>query len=197
MTRSEFLQHFHHLRQVRQEPDYPLRKAGKRAAVLIPLLESSAGLSVILTQRASHLRSHPGQISFPGGAAEPEDDNAADTALREAEEEIGLPRSHVEVLGRLPDYRTISGFVIRPIIGFVKPGFSYRVDRDEVEQVFNPPLAFLMNKANHHTYHFERKGKQFPLYFIQYEQHLIWGATAAILRNLSHHLDLTGYMDNE
>ncbi|MEW9796862.1 CoA pyrophosphatase [Alteromonas sp. CYL-A6] len=195
MTKQDFLRRFHHLRQITHEPDYPLKKRAREAAVLIPLLDHTTHLEVILTQRASHLRSHPGQISFPGGAAEPGDKDSLDTALREAREEIGLPPERVQCLGSLPDYRTISGFVIKPVIGSVTPGFDYVIDTNEVDSVFTAPLDFLMDKRNHFTYHFERQGQRFPLYFIQYKDRLIWGATAAMLRNLAHHLDLSDFIN--
>lgn len=157
--------------------------------MLIPILQRDDTLEVIFTERSSHLRAHPGQISFPGGAREDHDKTAADTALREAEEEIGLPPHAVNMVGRLPDYRTISGFVISPFIGFVAPDFDYRLDPNEVASVFTVPLAHLMNKQHHLTHYMYRDQQRFPIYFIPWGSRLIWGATAAIVRNLAHHLD--------
>ena len=189
MNKDEFLYRFHHFRSVHQEPDYPLPVKGRPASVLIPILQREDALEVIFTERSSHLRAHPGQISFPGGAREQQDTSASETALREAEEEIGLPRQAVNIVGRLPDYRTISGFVISPFIGFVSPGFDYRLDPNEVASVFTVPLAHLMNKRHHLTHYMYRNQQRFPIYFIPWGSRLIWGATAAIVRNLAHHLD--------
>lgn len=188
MTRTEFLQQFHHLRQPHQEPDFPLTSAGRPAAVLIPLLDYGNKLSVLLTERAHHLRNHPGQISFPGGAVDAVDDNVFDAALREANEEIGLPYENVEVVGMLPAYRTISRYNIAPVIGFVAPDFNPILDANEVASAFEVPLAHLLDRKNHliHTSH--RDNRAFPIYFIPWQDKMIWGATAAILRNLSHHI---------
>ncbi len=189
MNKNDFLYHFHHFRRVTREPDYPLPVKGRPASVLIPMLQRDTGLDVIFTERSAHLRAHPGQISFPGGAREDADNSALDTALREAEEEIGLPRQAVDIVGQLPDYRTISGFVISPFIGFVSPDFEYRLDPNEVASVFTVPLAHLMDKKNHLTHFMYRNQQRFPIYFIPWQSRLIWGATAAIVRNLAHHLD--------
>ncbi|MDO6477900.1 CoA pyrophosphatase [Alteromonas sp. 1_MG-2023] len=188
MNRSEFLQRYHHLRQIDYEADYPLRKTGRAAGVLIPLIDHPDGLTVLLTERAHHLRHHPGQISFPGGGAEPQDNTLADTALREAEEEVGLLRSEVDIIGALPEYRTISGYAMTPVIGFVKPGPVLTIDRNEVADAFEVPLAFLMDRRNHFAHFIERKQQRYPVYFMPWQSRLIWGATAAILRNLSSHL---------
>lgn len=191
MTKAEFLYYFHHARQVHQEPDYPLAKRGRDAAVLIPLLDYPDALHLILTERAHHLRHHPGQISFPGGGYEEQDRSLQDTACREAFEEIGLPREHVDIIGTLPAYRTISGYQITPVVAFVQPHFTYQIDSNEVASVFDVPLAHLMNKANHLVHYSERDGRRFPIYFIPWRERTIWGATAAILRNLAHHLHIT------
>jgi len=125
--------------------------AGKvtRAAVLIPLLLQPNGLSVLLTQRTTHLRDHGGQISFPGGRMDPEDAGPNETALRESEEEIGLERERVEIIGQLPEYLTVSGYSVTPIIGLVKPQAEYVLDEFEVADIFEVPLSFLMDPANH------------------------------------------------
>lgn len=188
MTRTEFIAQFHHLRVPHIEPDYPLRKAGRPAAVLIPLVDYGDKLSVLLTERAYHLKHHPGQISFPGGAVENSDASLFDAALREADEEIGLPPKNVDIVGMLPLYRTISGYEIAPVVGFVNPDFEPKLDRNEVESAFEVPLAHLLDRKNHliHTTH--RNKKAFPIYFIPWQDKMIWGATAALLRNLSHHI---------
>ncbi|GGW88389.1 CoA pyrophosphatase [Alteromonas halophila] len=195
MNKDEFIYRFHHFRQVEQEPDYPLPVKGRPASVLIPILQREGALDVIFTERSSHLRAHPGQISFPGGAREKHDSSAAAAALREAEEEIGLPRDAVEIIGRLPDYRTISGFVISPFIGFVSPDFDYQIDPNEVASVFTVPLAHLMDKQHHLTHFMVRHNQRFPIYFIPWQGKLIWGATAAMVRNLAHHLDHSGQLN--
>lgn len=160
------------------------------AAVLIPLLMREQGLSVLLTERAADLQQHAGQISFPGGRVEPDDGSAVATALRESEEEIGLPHNRVEVLGELPEYRTGTGYQVTPVVGLIQPGFELRTDPGEVASVFEVPLDFLMNSANH-----QRRLWQTPdgsvqrlFYAMPYQQHFIWGATAGMLRNLFHFL---------
>ncbi|WP_018981726.1 CoA pyrophosphatase [Salinimonas chungwhensis] len=188
MHKSEFINRFQHARAVHQEPDFPLTRRGRDAAVLIPMLDFPDGLHVLLTERAHHLRHHAGQISFPGGGYEAQDASLVDTALRESYEEVGLPPHHVEVIGALPNYRTISGYHIKPVIGFVEPSFEYQIDDNEVASVFDVPLSHLMEKNNHLVHHTTREGQRFPIYFIPWQNRMIWGATAAILRNLAHHL---------
>ena len=158
------------------------------ASVLVPLVQRPAGLHLLLTRRTDHLSAHAGQISFPGGRAEPEDASAIDTALRETEEEIGLARSHIDVIGLLPDYATSSGYQVTPVVGLVHPPFELAPDPNEVADVFEVPLAFLMDGMNH-----QRLSVELPegagrrhFYAIPYGPHFIWGATAGMLRNLFH-----------
>jgi len=188
VTRFEFISQFQHIRQPKIEPDFPLRKTGRPAAVLIPLVDYGDKLNVLLTERAHHLKHHPGQISFPGGAVDETDKGYFDAALREADEEIGLPPQNVDIVGMLPRYRTISGYEIAPVVGFVNPNFTPVIDKNEVESAFEVPLNHLLNRKNHliHTTH--RGNQSFPIYFIPYKERMIWGATAAMLRNLSHHI---------
>ena len=158
------------------------------ASVLIPLVARDDGLTELLTERTVHFHDHAGQVSFPGGSAERGDVDAIDTALRESEEEIGLDRRHVEVIGRLPDYPTITGFMVAPIVALVFPPFDLSLDDFEVAEAFEVPLAFLMNPAHH-----ERREIAFDQgvrYFtaMPHGDHFIWGATAAMLRNLYHFL---------
>ena len=124
MNKFQFLHLFQHAQQVRTESDYPLKNAGKPAAVLLPIVEHPEQLTVLFTQRAKHLKHHAGQVSFPGGKQEDTDENLLETALRETEEEIGLHRSHIEVIGNLPIYRTISRYEVLPYISFVQPDFT-------------------------------------------------------------------------
>lgn len=187
MNKAQFLKSFHHARQVRIEADYPLKEAGKPAAVLIPILEHSHSLSVLFTVRASHLKHHAGQVSFPGGKQESFDHSLQDTALRETHEEIGLAPSQVEIVGNLPKYRTVSRYEVEPYIGFVPELTELQLDKNEVDSTFEVPLSFLMDKDNHYIHWVKRKNRQFPIYFIPWKEHNIWGATAAFVRNLSNH----------
>jgi len=162
--------------------------AGKvtRAAVLIPLLLKSDGLSVLLTQRTDHLHDHAGQISFPGGRMDPSDFDPNHTALRESEEEIGLNPQGVEIIGHLPQYLTVSGYSVTPIVGLVKPQAEYALDVFEVADVFEVPLHFLMDPANHQVRVWESDQGSRRFYSMPYENRFIWGATAGMLRNLYH-----------
>ena len=163
------------------------------ASVLVPLVQRDDGLHVLLTRRTDHLHDHAGQISFPGGRQEPEDEDETATALRETQEEIGLDPHHVEILGRLPVYTTITRFVVTPVVALVRPPFELRLDPFEVAEAFEVPLPFLMNPAHHHRHVFEAPGvsRQFlsmPWHGAQADgstrEFFIWGATAAMLRNL-------------
>ena len=176
-----------------QQPDTLYR----HAAVLIPLVVREAhegGLQVLLTQRTAHLKSHAGQISFAGGRAEPSDPSLIDTALREAAEEIGLAREHIEVLGTLPEYRTISNFIVTPVVALVHPPFTLTLQESEVAEAFEVPLTHLTNPQNHERRAREFFGKLRYFYAMPYQEpvtgseRFIWGATAAMLRNLYHFL---------
>jgi 8-oxo-dGTP pyrophosphatase MutT (NUDIX family) len=162
--------------------------AGKvtKAAVLIPLVLKEDGLSVLLTQRTNHLRDHAGQISFPGGRMDPGDQNPNDTALRESQEEIGLDPKRVEIIGHLPQYLTVSGYSVTPVVGLVQAQAEYVLDEFEVADVFEVPLSFLLDPANHQVrlWQSEQGGRRF--YSMPYENRFIWGATAGMLRNLYH-----------
>lgn len=153
------------------------------AAVLVPIVLREE-LTVLLTQRAQDLPSHPGQISFPGGKVEPRDATPIDAALREAHEEIGLEASFVEPLGFLDSYRTGTGFEISPVVALVRPGFTPVIDPREVAEVFEVPLAFLMNEANHQRDSREWRGRRRAYYAMPYEGRYIWGATAGMLKNM-------------
>lgn len=157
-----------------------------KAAVLIPLLLKEDGLSVLLTQRTNHLRDHAGQISFPGGRMDPEDQSPNDTALRESKEEIGLDPGRVEIIGHLPQYLTVSGYSVTPVVGLVQAQAEYVLDEFEVADVFEVPLSFLLDPANHQVrlWQSEQGGRRF--YSMPYENRFIWGATAGMLRNLYH-----------
>lgn len=163
-------------------------RAPRAASVLIPLVARSEGLSLLLTRRTEHLSAHAGQISFPGGSAEASDASAIDTALREAEEEIGLARAHVDVLGTLPDYLTGTGFCVTPVVALVTPPFSLQADPGEVAEVFEVPLAFLMDGLNHQRLSIQLPAGRRSFYAMPYGEYFIWGATAGMLRNLFHFL---------
>jgi 8-oxo-dGTP pyrophosphatase MutT (NUDIX family) len=158
--------------------------ASTAAAVLIPVIAHPGDLTVLFTQRTTHLKSHAGQVSFPGGRAEPLDASAEFTALREAEEEIGLPATRVEILARLPDYRTRTGFRVTPVIGLIEPPLELAPDPREVAEVFEVPLAFLLDPANRQRRTREFQGREVGYYVFEYQQRVIWGATAGMLVNL-------------
>ena len=155
-----------------------------RAAVLVPLVERPEGWTVLLTQRTDHLHHHAGQISFPGGRAEDEDDTPVATALRECEEEIGLDRGHVEIAGALDTYQTGTGFLIAPIVGLVRPNFDLTLDAFEVKEAFEVPLSFILDPANHQRQSRVWNGRERHFYVLPYENRYIWGATAGMLVNL-------------
>ena len=154
------------------------------AAVLIPIVAHRAGLTVLFTQRTAHLKSHSGQVSFPGGRAEPGDASAEFTALREAGEEIGLPEDRVEILARLPDYHTRTGYRVTPVIGLLTPPLELAPDPREVAEVFEVPLAFLLDARNRQRRTREFQGQTVGFYVFEHEGRVIWGATAGMLVNL-------------
>ncbi|HEV7822225.1 MAG TPA: CoA pyrophosphatase [Burkholderiales bacterium] len=158
------------------------------AAVLIPLIPRDDDIHVLLTQRTPHLKDHPSQISFPGGRVEGGDQDRIETALREAEEEIGLAREHVMVLGSLPDYDMPSGSRISPVIGWIEPPVTLKLDPIEVDSAFEVPLSYLLNPANHQYRRYEFNGRSRDYLAMPYEGRYIWGATAGMLQRLSQQL---------
>lgn len=156
------------------------------AAVLVPLIDRPGGLTVLLTRRTDHLNDHAGQISFPGGRIETTDGGPEDAALRETEEEIGLHRRHVQLLGTLPDYFIPTGFRVTPVVGWVEPAFDLTLDQFEVAEAFEVPLAFVANPDNRERQSAMRGGKLRHFYTMPFERHDIWGATAGMLVTLSH-----------
>jgi 8-oxo-dGTP pyrophosphatase MutT (NUDIX family) len=157
------------------------------AAVLVPIVLHET-LTVMLTERSHDMPSHPGQISFPGGKVEPGDTTAVDCALREAHEEIGLTADFVEPLGYLDSYRTGTGFQINPVVALVRPGFRLMTDSREVLEVFEVPLAFLMDEANHKKDTRAWRGRERHFYATPYQGRYIWGATAGMLKNMQQRL---------
>lgn len=158
------------------------REGLREAAVLIPVVDHGEQASVILTKRTDKLRSHPGQIAFPGGRLDPTDPTPEFAALRETEEEIGLSSNFIDVVGRMPDYVTGSGFRIAPILSVVRPGFRLDINPDEVDDAFEVPLAFLMNPANHNRESRIWLEKERFFYTMPFEERYIWGVTAGIIR---------------
>jgi len=163
------------------------------ASVLVPLVQRPDGLRVLLTRRTEHLRDHAGQISFPGGRVEPDDADAVAAALREAEEEIGLPHDAVDVIGQLPQYTTVTRYVVTPVVALIRPPFALQLDAFEVAEAFEVPLSFLMNPAHHRRHEFDLQGQRRQFLSMPWHDldphgaprsYFIWGATAAMLRNL-------------
>jgi 8-oxo-dGTP pyrophosphatase MutT (NUDIX family) len=154
------------------------------AAVLVPLVARPRGLQVLLTQRTDHLYDHAGQVSFPGGRRERSDASSVETALRETHEEIGLGEDFIEVVGLLDDYETGTGFRVTPVVSFVAEGFTLALDTFEVAEVFEVPLEYLFDPANHQTRSREFNGRRRNYYVFEYRNRVIWGATAGMLMNL-------------
>lgn len=158
-----------------------IEASDRRAAVLLALIERAAGMTLLFTERAPHLKHHAGQTSFPGGRIDHPEETAVEAALREAEEEVGLKSRDVEIAGVLDAHITGTGFCVTPVVGFVAGGFVARPDPAEVADVFEVPLAFLLEKhalrANVHA----RLGSRVKSYELEYEGHRIWGATAAMI----------------
>jgi 8-oxo-dGTP pyrophosphatase MutT (NUDIX family) len=160
------------------------------AAVLFPIVLRDGGHTVLLTQRTAHLKDHAGQISFPGGRVEDADLSPIHTALRETEEEIGLARAQVEILGFLPEYRTGTGFRITPVVALVRPPFELQPDPFEVAEIFEVPLAFLLDPANHQRHSLHYRGALRNYFAMPYGDYFIWGATAGMIRSLTERLGL-------
>ena len=164
----------------------PMRKA----AVLVPLVRRPEGLAVLLTRRTDHLNDHAGQVSFPGGRTDPEDADAVATALREAHEEVGIEADEVEVIGVLPRYTTVTAYEVTPVVGLLDPPRALRLDAFEVAEVFEVPLAFLMDPAHHQRHAVQFQGLSRSFISMPWgadargEPYFVWGATAAMLRNL-------------
>lgn len=177
-----------------QRSDYDLNRGEKleafqgkqlrAAAVLVPIVDHSEGPTVLLTKRTDHLSKHPGQISFPGGTVDPEDEDAVAAALRETHEEIGIETSHIHVAGFLDEYITGTGFEIKPVVALVEPGFSLVLQEEEVAEAFEVPLSFLLDRENHRRETAMWQGVERHYYAMPYEGYRIWGATAAMLVNL-------------
>lgn len=164
--------------------DLQLVSEWRAAAVLLALIPREDGLNVLLTRRSEHLRSHAGQISFPGGRIEDSDHSPEAAALREAEEEVGLDPDRVELIGAMAPYQTSTGFIIHSFVGLVEDPGELRPCPHEVAEIFEVPLDFLMDPDNHRPYMLDHGGKRYRLHAMPYKDYNIWGATAAILRQL-------------
>lgn len=160
------------------------------AAVLFPIVLRDGAKTVLLTQRTAHLKDHAGQISFPGGRVESSDVSPVHTALRETEEEIGLDRRHIDILGFLPEYRTGTGFRVTPVVGIVHPPFELNLDAFEVAEAFEVPLDFLLDPANHQRHSMHYRGALRHYLAMPYGERFIWGATAGMIRSLTERLGI-------
>ncbi|MEG3619423.1 CoA pyrophosphatase [Magnetovibrio sp. PR-2] len=165
-------------------PDYRPDKPLKPAAVLVGLVERDEGVTLLLTRRTDHLEHHPGQVSFPGGHVDPGDVDAIATALRETEEEVGITAEHIDIVGRLDTYVTRTGFEVVPVVAMIRPTFDLTPDPHEVAEVFEVPLTFLLDPANHHRHEREFEGGKRYFYAMPYRDYFIWGATAGMIMDL-------------
>jgi len=195
MNKEEFLYRFNLLQQGISCHNYQHNLPLKSAAVLIALVNSNTdkantnnintnGLQVLLTKRASHLKHHPSQISFPGGKVEPTDKNLIHTALREAQEEIGLSPDAVSIVGQLPNYEVISGYHVTPIVGVIDTPQHYQKNANEVDEIFQVPLQHFLQPKYHRTIVCYRNGQYHNVHFFLYKHYNIWGATAAMIKDL-------------
>jgi len=163
----------------------PPSAALRPAAVLVPLVDRADGMTVLLTQRTAHLSAHAGQIAFPGGRIEEQDSDAIAAALRETEEEVGVPRELISVIGRLDTYVTGTGFEITPIVGIVTPRYTLAIDPYEVAEAFEVPLSYVLDSRNHNRTERESAGRTRVFFVLPYQGRNIWGATAGMLVNLA------------
>lgn len=170
--------------------DRPANRVLRPCGVLVPLVERNGSFSVLLTKRSSALKHHPGQIAFPGGKVEDGDDGSVGAALREAEEEIGLRRSNVDVLGTLPVHETVTAFAVTPVVGQVCQPFEPVIDPGEVAEVFSVPLDFLADVSSFQVQSRFWRGVERKFYVVPYGPYYIWGATARILRGLAERLSV-------
>lgn len=166
-------------------PDNISSKLLRSAAVLVPVVVHKNHITILLTERAKHLRTHAGQVSFPGGAQENDDADLVATALRETHEEIGLTPEHIEIVGYLDPHITVSGFCVQPVVGIVTPGFTLTLDHTEVAAAFEVPVELVLTPENYQRTLRPINGVTLPLYSVQYQQWIIWGATAAMLRHFA------------
>ncbi|MGL4830660.1 MAG: CoA pyrophosphatase [Vibrio sp.] len=190
ISRNEFIQQFQLNLPVAYHQESLLRVAHlapdslRKASVLIGVVERQQGLQVILTKRAAHLRHHPGQISFPGGKYEESDHSLQQTAKREAREEIGISEEKIHIVGQLPELVTVSQFAVTPILAFVEADYQIQLDHNEVDEVFEVPISFLLDRKKLYSSTFQLKNHRHRVFAIPYKQHFIWGMTAQIIQTL-------------
>lgn len=188
MTRTELLTYFQHTQSPRYSAEYRCDRT-VQAAVLLPLVTINNKLHLLFTERAMHLKHHPGQISFPGGKYEEEDGDLLTTALRETHEEVGIRPNQVDIIGELPTYTTVSNYRVKPYIGFIENGVNLRLDKNEVNSAFTVPLDYLINTANHFSITRHTKHEKHIVYFIKWQSYTIWGVTAAFVQHLATHIN--------
>lgn len=165
----------------------PCNQSQKTAAVLLPIINKPQP-TLLLTQRATTLRSHAGQVALPGGQRDPQDNNLIETALREAYEEVAIPPNAVSVIGQLPPLMSSGGYLVTPIVGIIPAGLPLRHNPDEVDTIFEMPLNQVLNAKHYQPLNFRYQGKNRQIYFYPYHNHLVWGLTAAILHQLALHI---------
>ncbi|KOE77824.1 CoA pyrophosphatase [Vibrio aestuarianus] len=194
LTKIDFIQSFQLNRPVGYHAESLQRVAHlsssslRRASVLVGFVEREAGLYVVLTKRAAHLKHHPGQISFPGGKYEEWDHSLYQTAIREAEEETGIKASQIEILGHLPELVTVSKFSVTPVVAFIQPDYQAKLDDNEVEELFEVPANYLFDRTKLYSGLFQVKNQAHRVFAIPYQQHFIWGMTAQIIQALQTHI---------
>ncbi|WGW01873.1 CoA pyrophosphatase [Vibrio sp. YMD68] len=162
----------------------PLRKA----SVLVGFIERPHGLSVVLTKRAKHLKHHPGQISFPGGKYEESDPSILFTAIRETQEEVGIDPEHIEIFGQMPELTTVSHFSVTPVLAFISPNHSKSIDPNEVDEAFEMPVSYMLDKKQLHSYLFMVNKDHHRVFALPYKHHFIWGMTAQIIQAMQQHI---------
>jgi len=195
ITKRDLIQRFqlhqpvdYHIESTRRYDQFP-RHTLRKASVLIGFVERTNGLNIVLTKRAQHLKHHPGQISFPGGKYEKSDGNLFNTAIREAEEEIGIRPDDIVTFGQLPEIVTITKFSVTPVMAFINPEYQPRIDPNEVEEVFEVPADHLLDKNKLYTGVFQVKNQPHRIFAIPYQRHFIWGMTAQIIQALQRHIN--------
>jgi 8-oxo-dGTP pyrophosphatase MutT (NUDIX family) len=188
MTKDEFLYRFQLNSLAESSHKYQHQSTLKQAAVLVPLINHENRINILLTKRAKNLRNHGGQISFPGGRVDDIDNDIISTATREAFEEIDLAPQHCQIIGKLHPYQTITGYIIEPIVALLPANLTLTASLDEVEEIFEVPLDHFLNPNNIHSFWVERQQHRHQVHFMPYNQYNIWGATAAILKDLGDHI---------
>ncbi|MGF1694553.1 CoA pyrophosphatase [Vibrio lamellibrachiae] len=176
--------HAESMKRVSHLTNRPLRKA----SVLVGFIERPHGLSVVLTRRAKHLRHHPGQISFPGGKYEESDSSLLFTAIRETHEEVGIDPSHIQVFGQMPELITVSHFSVTPVLAFINPNYSMSIDPNEVDEAFEIPVSFMLDKRQLYSHLFTINQHDHRVFGLPYKNHFIWGMTAQIIQAMQQHI---------